>query len=259
MSKPEHDYRREPTLPWGYWLQHEPDYSTVRDEGGRKWPSLHHYFYVHRMRMHVVSPYKLEQTMRRLLAVLCAIERRCAGIEELAIDVFAGDRDATRHFLLQCETERLTDRGMLTVEGRAVLHMLELTQSPRAPVIPVGVADIPRAHPDDPATDAEERERVFAAQEAFAREHLRFRFIREEIVKSPGIKLVGLALGGPMPFTRVIWSMQFANEAARDRMFAWLTLRLHRWDHWAELVLRGGAMQLTELLLQLTIADPRDS
>lgn len=257
MTRPNYDYWREPTLPWGYWLQHEPFYRHIRDEQGRDWESLHHYFYVHRMRMPVVSLGLLEQTMQRMLAVLCAIERRGAGIEEIAIDVFKGERDEARHFLMQCETERLIDRGMLTLEGRAVLHMLELTQAPDAVPIPVGAADIPRAHPGDPAISAEEREQMFAAQEAFARDNLRFRFIRQEVVSNPGIKLVGLALGEPMPFTRVIWSMEFANTAARDRMFAWLGQRLDRWPAWAELVLNCSAKGLTEHLLQLMLAEPR--
>jgi len=254
MSRPNYDYWREPSLPWGYWLQHEPHYREVRDEEGRVWPSLHDYFYTHRLGLEPFNPSFLEHSMRRMLAAFCAIERRGAGIEELAIEVFDGKRDVARHFLMQCESERLTDRGMLTVEGRAVLHMLELTQAPDMPAIPVGVADMPRVHPDDTSIGPEERERVFGAQEAFARDNLRFRFIREKVVSSPGIKLVGLALGRPMPFTRVIWSMEFANDAARDRMFAWLTLRLDRWADWAELVLKSSAQTLTERLLQLMLA-----
>lgn len=114
--------------------------------------------------------------------------------------------------------------------------------------------ELPRVHLDDTSIGPEERGRVFGAQEAFARDHLRFRFIREGSGNSPRIKLVGLALGEPMPFTRVIWSMWFANDAARDRMFAWLTLRLDRWADWGELVLDRGAQALTERLLQLMLA-----
>ncbi|WP_156318260.1 hypothetical protein [Porphyrobacter sp. AAP60] len=254
MTEAQYGRHRDESLPWGYWLRHEPGFQSLRDEEGRTWESIHHYLWQHRLRMKLVYPVELERGMAQMLVLLLAVHRRNPGFEAIAVEVFDGDRRLARHFRHLLESERLIDRGMLTPEGRAVLRMLELTQSPDAAPIPVDVASFPGFDPEDPAISSGERDRIVAAHEAFAR-GLRFRFIREPVVHDSAIKLVGLTLGGPIPFTRVIWSMEFKSDQMRDRMFRWLCLYVDRWEAWANLVIEEGATDFTEHLLKLRIAE----
>jgi hypothetical protein len=69
------------------------------------------------------------------------------------------------------------------------------------------------------------------------------------------IKLLGHGLGGHIPLTRVLWSMTFPDDYARDRMFCWLAHRLDRWQAWGEMAAEQGAQALSEHLLQLRFAD----
>lgn len=68
-------------------------------------------------------------------------------------------------------------------------------------------------------------------------------------------KLIGPPEGANIPLGRVLWSMNFGDDFARDRLFAWLIHRLDRWEAWTELASLKGAQALSEHFLQLRFAD----
>jgi hypothetical protein len=99
-----------------------------------------------------------------------------------------------------------------------------------------------------------ERERAMAAREALGKT-LRYRFVREPVASKPGIKLIGFEMGNNIPLTRVLWTLSFPDDYARDRLFAWISHRLDRWQFWGELAAKHGSRGLSEHLLLLRFAD----
>ena len=85
--------------------------------------------------------------------------------------------------------------------------------------------------------------------------HLQYRFIRQDLGQQAAIVLAGVGLGPNIPLTRVLWSMLFSDNYARDRMLVWMNERVDRWQDWGGLAYRQGARALTERLLQLAFAD----
>jgi hypothetical protein len=55
--------------------------------------------------------------------------------------------------------------------------------------------------------------------------------------------------------SRKRWTMEFADDHARDRLFFWLIHRLDRWEAWTVIARRDGAQTLTEHFLHLRLAD----
>ena len=249
--------KRNPNLPWGHWLVASEDGERLYDEHGNAWDSVRDYLWTDRLRMEPHPANAIEAQLEFLLAVLVAIDRRVVKTEEKVRDIFGGLWHLQAFYAYWLEGIGLTSNNRvedLTHEGRAVLVMLASTRSAGSAPLPIGLPTLtPRLGLDHGETRAE-RERVLAVQEAFARE-LPYRFVREAIADRPGIKLMGVQLGNNIPLTRVLWSMSFPDDHARDRMFAWLAHRLDRWAEWGELAARKNAQALSDHLLQLAFAD----
>lgn len=252
-----YEHRRNPHLPWGYWCTVDPDHAPhLIDDTGRRWRSLREYLWCGRLGMAHGSNWDFENQTEFLLAVLAAIDRRTCHIEEQVRDLFKNSWDIARHYSSWLEGHGIADglSGPIAPEGRAILVMLASTRSADAAPVPIGLPTIEPARGLDRGTTRKERERIFKANETFALD-LPGRFVRETIAGEPGIKLVGLPEGANVPLGRVLWSMTFGDDYARDRMFAWLIHRLDRWIDWTELARRHGAQALSEHLLQLCFAD----
>lgn len=249
---------RNPNLPWGYWLQaDENGYPPLRDEQGNPWNSVRDCLWRGRLGMADSSRWEVENQLEFLLALLAAIDRRIVHVEEKVIDLFRGAWELHAHYSLWLNGAGLTTGGLtgwLTVEGRAILVMLTSTRSAKSAPVPIGLPVLAPRLGLDRGETREERERVLASQEAFARD-LPFRFVRTSISRQPAIKLTGVEIGENVPLTRVLWSMSFADDHARDRLFAWLSHRLDRWQEWGALAGRQGAQALSDHLLQLAFCD----
>ena len=85
--------------------------------------------------------------------------------------------------------------------------------------------------------------------------YLQYRFGREAIAGQPAIVLAGVGLGPNIPLTRVLGSITFADDYARDRVPFWLHERIDCWPDGGELAYRQGARALSERLMQLAFAD----
>lgn len=252
-----YEQRRNANLPFGYWCTADPDgYPHLVDELGQRWASLRDYIWCGRLGMHRGSDWRFEQQTELLLAVLAAIDRRTVHIEEKVTDVFCGSWDVAHHYASWLEGHQLSGglTGSLTPEGRAILVALASTRSAGSAPIPIGCPTIAPWRGFDRGESRDERERIFKVNEAFAA-RLPGRFLREQIGGEPGIKLVGAPEGANIPLARVLWTMAFADDHARDRLFAWLIYRLDRWEAWTTIARRDGAQALTEHFLRLRFAD----
>lgn len=252
-----YEARRNPNLPWGYWVIAEEGIAGIRDELGREWPSLRSYLWFDRLGMGGSSRHGLEEQHELLLAVLAAVGRCVVTVEGITKDLFLGGWEAARHYECWLVGHRLVKNGLsggLTPEGHAILVMLASTRSAKSTPVPIGLPAIAPARALDWGTSRDERERVFAANEAFAL-GLPNRFERAEAVDRPAIRLLGYPEGPNVPMARVLWSLAFREDHDRDRFYAWLVNRIDRWQDWAEIARREGAQQLSEHLLQLAHAD----
>ncbi|MBX9898096.1 MAG: hypothetical protein K2Y17_09395 [Qipengyuania sp.] len=252
-----YERRRNPNLPWGYWCVAQEGKSGIRDEFGEEWGSLRSYLWFSRLGMGGSSNYGLEAQLELLLAVLAALARGVVAVEGLAKDLFLGGWEATRHYECWLVGHKLVKNGLsggLTPEGHAILVMLASTRSAQSAAVPIGLPTIAPARGLDWGETRDERERVFAANEAFA-QGLPNRFERVEAIDQPGIRLVGYPEGPNVPMARVLWSLAFREDHDRDRFYAWLMNRIDRWEAWADMARRQGAQQLFEHLLQLAHAD----
>lgn len=251
--------RCNPNLPWGYWLIASEDGEELRDEHGNLWESVRDCLWRGRLRMGSHNIDTVESQLEFLLAILVAIDRRIVQPEESVHDLFDGAWHLHDHYGLWLEGAGLTTQGItgqLTEEGKAVLLMLASTRSAGSAPLPIGLAALTPRIGLDRGETKQERERVLAANEAFARE-LPYRFVREPIGTRPAIKLLGAQIGRNLPLTRTLWSMTFPDDHARDRLFAWLVHRIDRWDEWGDLVVRKNAPALSNHLLQLAFADQK--
>lgn len=249
--------KRNPNLPWGYWLVADQNGERLYDEHGNAWDSVRDYLWTHRLGMGPHPANAVEDQLEFLLAVLVALDRRIVKTEEAARDLFDGLWHHQRFYSHWLEGVGLTSSNRLedlTYEGRAVLVMLASTRTARSAPLPIGLPTLTPRMGLDRGETKQERERVLAVQEAFARD-LPYRFVREPVADKPGVKLMGAQLGSNVPLTRVLWSMTFADDHARDRLFAWLARRLERWEEWGELAARKNARSFSDHLLQLAFAD----
>ena len=247
---------RNPNLPWGYWCVADPEYEpALVDETGRRWDSLREYLWCGRLSMARRSHWEFVNQLELLLAVLACIDRRIVHIEEHVRDLFKGSWDIAFHYACWLKGHGLSDGfDKLTTEGRAVLVMLASTRPRSAAPTPIGLPTLVPQRGFDRGETREERERIVAVNEKFAL-NLPARFVRAEIDEFPGIKLIGPPEGANIPLGRVLWSMTFGDDFARDRLFAWLIHRLDRWEAWTELASLQGAQALSEHFLQLRFAD----
>lgn len=252
-----YEQRRNPNLPFGYWCTVDPDHEPhLIDDTGKRWDSLRDYIWCGRLGMARGSAFDFENQTEFLLAVLAAIDRRTCYIEEQVRDLFKGSWELARHYGSWLKGHGLAAglNGEITHEGHAILVTLASTRSAGAAPIPIGLPTIDPARGFDDGTTRAERERIFKTNETFALD-LPGRFVREEIAERPGIKLLGVPEGANVPLGRVLWSMTFGDDFARDRMFAWLIHRLDRWPAWTDRARSEGAQALSEHFLQLRFAD----
>jgi hypothetical protein len=233
--------QRYADLPWGYWLRQDSAVEGLLDEQGRVWPSLRAYLWCDRLKIRTSAIYPVEMGCEVLLTVLHALMNRMVGFEEAVVDLFGGSWLNQRHYFAWLEAQDLLDGRSVTIEGRAIARMLTATRHHDAPdLAPLDFATLQGWSSLDRGTTRSKREQVMAAQEAIGRS-LRYCFIREPIIRRPAIKLLGHGLGEHILLTRVLWSMTFPDDYARDRMFCWLAHRLDRWQAWGEMAAEQSA------------------
>ena len=254
-----YERRRNPNLPWGYWCRvNDTEWPPLYDEEGTEWRSLREYFWTARLGMASASEHDREHALEVLLSILVAIDRRVIAIEEKVIDLFSNSWHLARQFCGPwLEGLGLSEHGLsgnLTPEGRAVLVMLASTRSRQAAPIPIGLPVFRTTDGPDSAEDPMMRDRIMAQCEAFASK-LELRFMRDDLVQQPAIKLIGPPKGNNIPLARTLWSMEFPQSFERDRFYRWLVDRIDRWETWGALARERGAQALTEHLLRLSHAD----
>ncbi|UZK68856.1 hypothetical protein OKW76_12535 [Sphingomonas sp. S1-29] len=248
-------------LPWGWWLRASG--SVLEDDDGRTWRSVRDAFW----QGHLSFPdahFAAEQH-ELLLRVLTAIEGRWGSVAEQQHDLFGGDMMSSRFYRCWLISIGLLDAGVsfgnipnplqggLTDLGRSVMLMLQATREPAWQDLPmVDVIDAVAEKELGQAGEAREKE-----LNAFEREvgHRRYVFARERVGRSHLITLTGIStgIGARMPVRRVMWSQSFTDTGARDDLFAWLAMRVGRWDDWGALAYENGAEALTGHLFTLFI------
>ena len=260
-----YEERRNPHLPWGYWLLATTvsGRPTLEDEEGRCWASVREAFWGGRLGMDVENRRLMNQQLELMLGVLAAHDRRIVVSVESVEDMFQGS-----HLFLVTYISWLKSEGLLTQkskpgslspaltpEGQAVLIMLASTRIPGAAAIPVG-PDAVRSLSGEPSRH-DERERWFKEVDTFAAKQ-RFFFQRTEVAGRSGIVLIGERMGRRIPIRRVLWSQSFADEESRDAFYLWLCMRLDRWEAWGEAAFMRGAARLTQHLVSLMAAEMVD-
>ena len=252
-----YEQRRNANLPFGYWCIADPDrYPHLVDENERRWPSLREYIWCGRLGMARGSNWEFMAMTEFLLAVLAAIDRRVVHTEETVNELFAGAWDIARHYGAWLLGHKLSEGlfGKPTPEGRAILVALASTRGAEAAPIPIGLPTVGPWRGLDGGDTRDERERVFKVNESFAI-GLPGRFVRERITGRAGIKLIGAPEGANIPLGRVLWTMTFPDEHARDRLFAWLIHRIDRWEAWTRIASEDGAQAFTEHILRIRFSD----
>lgn len=248
-------------LPWGWWLRASG--SVLEDDDGGTWRSVRDAFW----QGHLGFPeaYFAAEQHELLLRVLTAVDARWGTVVERKHDLFAGDMMSSRFY--QCwlvsiglltpsvSFGNLPDplQGSLTDLGRSVMLMLQATREPAWEDLPmIDVVDAVAEKQRGQAGEAREKE-----LNAFEREvgHRRYVFARERVRRSHLITLTGMStgIGARMPVRRVMWSQSFTEACARDDLFAWLAMRVDRWEDWGALAYDKGADALTEHLFTLFI------
>lgn len=261
-----YEKRRNPNLPWGYWMA-APGETTgdqvLVDEDGSAWRSLRECLWVKRLNMAMPEELgDIDLELEFLLTFLVITQRRIIQVEEKAIDLF-GDYDRARFYQSWLIDKKLitNQRGSchypkLTPEAVAILLMLANTRSLMNQPLPVGLPTLVRRHGLDPEAITPEWEAALQKLERYA-DRLPYRFERVVIGKLGAIRLVGDGLGPNIPLRRTLWSLTFPDQYARDRFYFWLCHRVDRWDDWGTRAWQNGPRALSEYLLQLKFADER--
>lgn len=244
-------------LPWGYWLREDSAINGLIDEDGSVWLSLRDYFWQARLGMPRLGSYTVDDGCELMLSILHALMNRMIGFEAAVDDLFGGGWPSHRHYMAWLQGQGMIQSREVTVEGRAAARMLAATRSVRAPdLAPLDFTTLASLNGLDRGGSRNEREQVMAVKEALGRA-LRYRFVRERVAGKAGIKLIGYEMGGNIPLTRVLWTLSFPDDYARDRLFGWLAHHLDRWQAWGEMAADSGSRALTEHLLLLRFADER--
>ncbi len=76
-------------------------------------------------------------------------------------------------------------------------------------------------------------------------------FARETLGGRDVVTLTGLDTRSRTPMRKVVWSQAFPDARVRDDFFAWLAVRVGRWEGWGGLAYPKGADGLTRHLLGL--------
>lgn len=246
----------ERVLPWGWWLRAVG--GEIEDAEGRRWRGVRDAFWQGHLGFpatHVV-PEQLELLTR----VLSSIHQQWIGPVEHRHDLFGGDMMFWRFYQCWMSSIGLIASGPrvdplqtgLSDEGRSVLAMLRATREPAFVELPMAVVlDAVAAADRDAAHD--ERE---AALCAFERGVIRqpCLFARETLAGRHVVTLTGVDTVARMPMRKVFWSQAFPDERVRDDFFAWIAVRVGRWEDWGAIAYRKGAEALTAHLLGLFAA-----
>jgi hypothetical protein len=252
--------RRNPALPWGYWLRVVPGGLPLEDEHGRRWLSVRECFWTERLAMPVVPGSVRDEQLELMLGVLLSAGYRQLPGGATAHDMFERSRVFFHHYmpwlvsagLMEVSSDGDGLTGKVGDEGHAVTLMLIATRPRELGGTPIAPAayEILRALDGVVGPGASR----MAAVEALARRQSHA-FLREVLAGRPGISLVVRDGAGLMPFSRTVWSQAFSDEDSRDWFYVWLCDRVDRWDAWAVIAWRKGGQVLTQHLLATLVAD----
>lgn len=258
--------RRNPNLPWGYWLvadETEAGVTSLTDEDGRHWSSVREAFWTGRLNMLPLRTEVRDESLEMLGSFLAVLDRRIIGIEEQVNDLCHSNWWMTIILMTWLQSMGLIEaeglgayssRDPLTPEGKAVLIMLASTRPAAHTPYPLGMSWITARQGLDRGYDREVVSELIRRQEQYA-DGLNYRFTRTEIAGKPSIKLVGPDIQQTIPCRRTVWSMTFTDNYARDRFYLWLHERIDRWEAWGELASFKTAPALTTRLLELRFCD----
>ncbi|MCV0382615.1 MAG: hypothetical protein K5799_04040 [Erythrobacter sp.] len=258
-----YEARRNPALPWGYWILIDAEGDSTApliDEYGERWSSLREALWISRLGMTAsdrLEPRDKEQ-IEFLLAVLAMIDRTVVCAEGAVIDLFDGSWYQAAHYASWLAGHRLIEPASiltdarLTSEGRAILVMLASTRPADRKAMPIGLSGLHpfarlRPEPDGEAMEAAIRK----AEAALPKDTVRF--LRKVTPGRPTIVLVGTA-NAKMPMAETHWSISFRQAHHRDRLYAWLLAQPDRWQDWYGIARKQRAGALTEHLLTLFLA-----
>ena len=262
METPLEPKKRNHAFPWGYWLiTNMGGEDGVVDEDGQHWCSVRHCLWRTRLGMPEVPSRRMNEMLDYLLSLLALIHRYAVGPEEWLRDIsFGGSLDAEfmnmwMQSLGLIQPARFVGReGELTADGYSILLMLLTTRPADQIQPPIGLPWInPRQSPHH-AKDSQQLDRLIAKHEAYA-SSLDERFERRTIAGRSTVVLICRDHDARMPLHIVIWSLDFADDYARDRFYIWLLSRIDRWRRWSELAMDSGARALSDHLLSLAFCD----
>lgn len=242
-------------LPWGWWLRGNG--RSFEDASGRRWASVRAAFWHGELGFPEIH-FAAEQ-QERFLRTLTGVDSQWFNVVDGTHDLFDGDMAHWRFYMCWLSSIGMLDpsrdgsplKATLSDRGRSVMLMLRATRNPEWVDLPMtDVVDAVRTSRRGPADH--DRERAFGAleREVARRRHV---FARERVGRTHLVTLTGISTGARMPTRRVIWSQSFADEDARDDLFAWLAERVDRWDDWGVLAYGKGAAALTQHLLKLLV------
>lgn len=249
-------------LPWGWWLRARD--GALEDEDGRTWRSVREAFWQGELGFPDVHFFGEQHEL--MLRTLSSLANTQSDGAESMHDLFGGDMMFWRFYMCWlASVGMLGDSGppglpcspldrRLSPEGISVLMMLRATREPAwERLLMADVIDAVASSLRQPGHD--ERERALRTFEGSIglRRHV---FARERVARSHLVTLTGFASGpgSCMPTRRVTWSQAFTDASTRDDLFAWLALRVERWDDWGEMAYVRGANAFGRHLLELLVA-----
>ena len=252
-------------LPWGWWLR--VNGGLIEDEEGRTWQSVRDAFWQGRLNFPAIHVAPEQHEL--LLRVLVAIDGHWLNTRERQHDLFESNMLFWRFY--QCwlvsigllETADQFGRPLdalsapLSADGRSVLLMLQVTRDPEWENLPMAeVIDAVAVGFLGPADEARELAMKAFERAIGVRRHV---FAREEVGRSHLITCTATVAGDGvrMPVRRVVWSQSFDDAVSRDDLFAWLAVRIGRWDDWGGLAYGNGAEFLTKHLFAQYVASGR--
>lgn len=155
--------------------------------------------------------------------------------------------------LTQALGHRTVLEAPLTAKGKSVMMMLQATRDPDWVSLPMAeVIDSVACAFQDPDENAREEALTAFERSVGLRRSV---FARERVGTTFMITLTGIAADTRMPTRRVVWSQSFGDRRTRDDFFAWIAVRVDRWDDWGQLAYRKGGEALTRRMLALVIAE----
>lgn len=266
-----YEERRNPNLPWGYWLVIDAigdPRSPLLAEDGRRWESVRAALWRDRLGMgDPAHPGFLAvegDQLEFLLSVLASIHRRVISTREASIDLFGGSWHRTAHYALWLtglgliEPATVLANAKLTPEGGAILVMLAATRERAIAHLPVGSPSLHRFAQLRPYIDGAALETRIAAVEAELSPLLPGRFVRTTLGAQPAVVLVGPADAALLRH-ETLWSITLPSIVERDRLYLWLLARTDRWERWLDIVTRREPRALTEHILTLFLGQLMDA